>query len=645
MEFNKGSSPFAGSWICLGHGFYSSGFSCWQDKFLASWLLSTVTDEVLIHLTTAKTSFDVWIAIERRFGTSSTLKISSMRHALYSIKKSNLTITEYLSKVKKLCDNLTVVGSLVTKAEQVSVILAGLSVEYESVRVFASASSISLDLLTGMLLDYEARQLALLTEVPMQANLATRSSDHVDGSKFSQSQKTKHGHKEPGRGWSRGRSRGGGRSWSRSQPQCQLCGKVGHIVQNCYHRFDESFSGVTHTPSVNYHQLWYPDSGATNHITPEASNLTTASLYTGTSHVTMGNGESIPIANVGSSTLLVGSRLLRLQNVLYVPSDIQTGTTLLEGHMHEGLYRFQFSKTSSTKIPPSAQTFCPPLLHNTQISSSSIWHNRLGHPCNNTLARVLKSYNVSFGQNFLPRICTVCQLRKAHKLLFGSSHIIYSLPFELVVTDVWGPAHVFSNGFTYYVSFVDMFSRYTWVYFLKSKSEVLPYFLDFHQMVKTQFGQSIKMLQTDWGEYHVLSKTLSSLGIQHRVTCPYTSEQNSVAKRNHRQIGDMGLSLLAQSAMPLQFWYYAFAHAVYLTNRLPTPILSHVSPYETLHKIQPDYGLLRVFGCACFPNLRPFNQYKLQFWSQQCVFLGVTPNRKGYQCLTLDGRVYFSQRV
>lgn len=130
---------------------------------------------------------------------------------------------------------------------------------------------------------------------------------------------------------------------------------------------------------------------------------------------------------------------------------------------------------------------------------------------------------------------------------------MYSPLFELVLFDVERPAHIPSNGFSYYVSFVDMYNRYTWIYFLKNKSEVVQCFLNFHQMVEVQFGHSIKMLQTDGGEYRVLSKELSRLGVQHRVTCPYTSEQNRVAKKKHRQIIDMGLSLLAQSDMPLNF--------------------------------------------------------------------------------------------
>lgn len=56
----------------------------------------------MAHLTTVKISFDLWIAIERRFSAKSTIKISSMRYALYSLKKVNLFVKEYVSKVKQL---------------------------------------------------------------------------------------------------------------------------------------------------------------------------------------------------------------------------------------------------------------------------------------------------------------------------------------------------------------------------------------------------------------------------------------------------------------------------------------------------------------------------------------------------------------
>ncbi|KAK5819157.1 hypothetical protein PVK06_024119 [Gossypium arboreum] len=107
-----------------------------------------------------------------------------MHHALYSLKKANLTIKEYLSKVKSLIDNLIVASSLVTEQEQLSIILVGLSIEYESICVITSATPMSLDLLTKMLLGCEARQLALLTKVRLQANLVSHpKQDNIDNSK------------------------------------------------------------------------------------------------------------------------------------------------------------------------------------------------------------------------------------------------------------------------------------------------------------------------------------------------------------------------------------------------------------------------------------------------------------------------------
>ncbi|MBA0863345.1 hypothetical protein Goshw_019745, partial [Gossypium schwendimanii] len=109
-----------------------------QDKLLASWLLSTIGDEILVHLTKARTSFDIWSTVTRRFASKSDLTVSTLRHSLYSQKKGQLTMKKYLENVRNLCDALTVAGNDVSEQEQISVILAGLPVEFESIRVVAS---------------------------------------------------------------------------------------------------------------------------------------------------------------------------------------------------------------------------------------------------------------------------------------------------------------------------------------------------------------------------------------------------------------------------------------------------------------------------------------------------------------------------
>lgn len=103
--------------------------------------------------------------------------------------------------------------------------------------------------------------------------------------------------------------------------------------------------------------------------------------------------------------------------------------------------------------------------------------------------------------------------------------------------------------------------------------------------------------------------------------------------------------MLAHASLPLRFWEDAFSTAVFLINRLPTPVLEGTSPLTKLHNKLPDYSVLRVFGCLCFPYLRPYNHHKLNFRTQPCTFLGYCENHKGYKCLTKEGRLYISRHV
>lgn len=129
------------------------------------------------------------------------------------------------------------------------------------------------------------------------------------------------------------------------------------------------------------------------------------------------------------------------------------------------------------------------------------------------------------------------------------------------------------------------------------------------------------------------------------MSCPYTSQQNGRAERKHRHIVDFCLTLLAQAQMPFQYWWKAFSTAVYLINRLPSQVTQNETPYSLLLHKEPDYKLLKPFGCAYYPCLKPYNQHKLQFHTTRCVLLGYSNSHKGYTCLNSHDRIFISRHV
>jgi histone deacetylase 1/2 len=98
--------------------------------------------------------------------------------------------------------------------------------------------------------------------------------------------------------------------------------------------------------------------------------------------------------------------------------------------------------------------------------------------------------------------------------------------------------------------------------------------------------------------------------------------------------------------MPLKFWDEAFSAATFLINRIPSKVINFGTPFEHLFHTKPNYSSLRIFGFACWPNLRPYNNHKLGFRSKECAFLGYNSMHKGFKCLDIStGRVHISRDV
>ncbi|KAI0492719.1 hypothetical protein KFK09_026995 [Dendrobium nobile] len=101
----------------------------------------------------------------------------------------------------------------------------------------------------------------------------------------------------------------------------------------------------------------------------------------------------------------------------------------------------------------------------TARSISTPWHARLGHPNARKLQHLANTVpDITLSSL---NVCVSCNMSKSHKQPFVTSTSVCHKPFELVHSDVWGPAPTPSTqGYRYYVVFIDEFTRFTWLYLL-----------------------------------------------------------------------------------------------------------------------------------------------------------------------------------
>ena len=126
------------------------------------------------------------------------------------------------------------------------------------------------------------------------------------------------------------------------------------------------------------------------------------------------------------------------------------------------------------------------------LPSLALWHSRLGHNPSSWVQQLASKGLLGFvsKDNF---DCTSCQLGKQPALPFNNSESISNSIFELIYSDFWGPSPVASiGGSRYFVVFIDDYSRYSWIFPMKSRSEILPIYNNFAKMVETQFSKCIK---------------------------------------------------------------------------------------------------------------------------------------------------------
>ncbi|GJT32919.1 retrotransposon protein, putative, ty1-copia subclass [Tanacetum coccineum] len=192
----------------------------------------------------------------------------------------------------------------------------------------------------------------------------------------------------------------------------------------------------------------------------------------------------------------------------------------------------------------------------------------------------------------------------------------------LIHTDVCGPfGTVPREGTSYFITFIDDFSRYGFVYLMKHKHEVFETFKVFQNEVENQLGKKIKAIRSDRGGENLSREFVNhikSCGILSQLTPPYTPQHNGVSKRRNQTLLDMVRSMMNLTTLPKSFWGYALETVARILNMVLTKKVDKM-PYEIWHGKSPKLSYLRVWGCEALMKRDTLD--KLDSRSIKCIFV------------------------
>ena len=169
-----------------------------------------------------------------------------------------------------------------------------------------------------------------------------------------------------------------------------------------------------------------------------------------------------------------------------------------------------------------------------------------------------------------------CPLGKHIKLSFYDSISGTSMPFDILLSNLWTSPVLSSSGHRYYVLFLDNFSNFLWTFPISNKSEVYHLFHSFKNFIKTHFEKDIKNFQCD-NDREFINITFHNMCSKSDklfcFACPNTSPRNGKFEWKIKTINNIVRTMLDQSLMRPTFWHHALEMATYLHNILPQKFL------------------------------------------------------------------------
>ncbi|KAJ9557555.1 hypothetical protein OSB04_012169 [Centaurea solstitialis] len=256
-----------------------------------------------------------------------------------------------------------------------------------------------------------------------------------------------------------------------------------------------------------------------------------------------------------------------------------------------------------------------------------LWHKRLSHLNFKTLNQLCINNLVTSLPDF-----RYTKTRTSFKSKQISS---ISSPLQLLHMDLFGPVNVQSIARKKYtLVIVDEYSRYTWVFFLRSKSDAPEEIILFIRKMEKLNNLSVRSIRSDHGtefKNSTLETFFDRKGISQNFSSVRTPQQNGVAERRNRTLIEAARSMLSEANLATQFWAEAVNTACYTQNRSLIVKRFRRTPYELFRNRKPSIKHLHIFGCVCYIQNNKYNLGKLDSKCDDGIFLGYSSISKNYR--------------
>lgn len=583
-----------------------------------AWLALSVDPSLYVHIKSCDTALKIWKALKNLFEDNGlSRKIGLLRNLISGRLEDSDSMQSYVDGIVDNANKLDGIGFTITDEWKTAILLAGLTVEYKPfiMGIEASNSTLTSDAIISKLLD-------------SQASDAKGDAFFSNKKKFAKRANTE-------------------------KKKCPTCKKRHAGV--CNLKIAENAGtaknafGAFISRSEND---WYVDSGASSHMTPNATILANKQKCE-IGGIKAANGETMKVKGIGNAKLNIDGKQIDVNNILHVPN--LSVNLLSVGKIVESGNTVTFDKKNGCTILNTRNEIVANCKNDNGIfkfsendmkclmagksESALLWHRRLGH-VNLQCLKKMRDGGV-IGMKFDDdgaeiKNCETCAQAKQTRNPFHASETHSQKILELIHSDLCGPMETQSIGHARYIlTFIDDFSKKVFVYFLKSKAEAMNKFIEFKNYVEVQTENKIRILRTDnGGEYCSVEfeRYCKNQDIRHQLTTAYTPEQNGVAERMNRTLIERAKCLLFDADLPKSYWAEAINMAAYLINR--TICSSHGKvPNELFFNERVNISDLRIFGSPVMVHVPKQKRKKWDKKSVKMLFVGYDRDVKGFRCI------------